>query len=182
MTKLAGLLFVILITFLILILDKSNLRIDVINTYLVIFSTIGGSIIGGIVAFYVAKMQVEANKNLEKLKERKLERTICLLVISDLEDTLERFNLFLANNKDNEFSVESLKKATELDSLIKFKNEFIYLLEKDTDIKKFSSVVNRFSFLKNQESKTVERESIEKLIKSGDQIKKLIKCLLKSKN
>lgn len=173
---------ILVLIVLVLFLSQVNFNSKLVQTLLGYFSTIGSAIIGGYVAFYVSRLQVESNKKLEYLREKKQERAMCLLVSSDLEDIINRIDSLLATKKDNEISISDIKRIIITTSLIRFKENFLYLMESEQDIKKVSSIVNRLVLFEEFEKEKVTKESIQKLLESCSQIYEIINILLNDIN
>lgn len=160
---------VLLIAFLafivmIICIDNVDLKSDSVKTTIDIFTTIGSAVLGGYVAYYSAYIQVEGNKKLENYKEQKLSKNICILVINDLRDitirlrTILKFDISKLSHKD-------LKPYINIDSLEKFKTDFIHILEDDADVLTYSSVLNRLLILKSTaDDAPLERGKLDQLI------------------
>ncbi|XQY90687.1 hypothetical protein ACNRWW_14265 [Metabacillus sp. HB246100] len=167
---------ILLIVFILFISFNSiNIKTDTVESMLNLFATIGSAIIGGYVAFYSSYMQVKGNKKLERYKELKLERNICILVKNDLKDINQRLYSILENSSHREYTYGELKPYINIDSLEKFKTEYIHILNYESEVLAFSSVLNRLNILKNSsDEKKLNLSKFEKLIEDINKIITLI--------
>jgi hypothetical protein len=142
-----------------------------------IYTTLGSAVIGGLVAFYTAHIQIKSNKNIEELKNLKLERNICILVSSDLSDIRTRFTGFL-KAKSN-FTYGQIKTHINLSSLEKFKIEFINVLNEEKEVKLLSSVINRLQLMISEsENKHLDKEKTQSLIVDVERLEGVVNTYL----
>ncbi|MCP3741417.1 hypothetical protein [Rossellomorea sp. BNER] len=168
-------LFVIIVS-----LGHLDLKSEVVTTSIDILGTVGSAIIGGFVAFYASKMQVEGNKELERRKEIKAQKNILVLVLSDLDTIISRIQTFIKENSQKQLKEIQLKPFIYTTSLDRLKNEFIYIFQSEEDIKLFTSIVNRLSFIvfSTDENRNANIKQLESLMQDCKSIKKIFTTYL----
>ncbi|SEH78227.1 hypothetical protein SAMN05192559_10487 [Halobacillus karajensis] len=159
-----------------------QLTSEIFKIIINVVTGIGSAVIGGVVAVYVARMQIDSNRLIHKKKEEKIERNICIIVISDLEDMIGKFNPLIEEFKDDEIPVGLIQPIIILDSLEKFKSEYFYLLGEDNSIKTISSVINRLKYIHEGLDEIIEKDSIDNLKESCQKTIYIISEILNKTN
>lgn len=176
MNKSAIHLSIIVSVFIILIIFNIDTTDESKKFSIEIFSTIISALIGGFVAFYAAKIQVDGHRNIETKREDRNCRNLIIILINDLTDFNKKLDTIISDENSLEETFEQLKSQNfsyefvPIDPLSKFKEEFIYIIDNKDKLTLFLAIYNRLNLFKS----SLVTPDIKKIRKLHSDINELI--------